>query len=155
MDSVCLIITSCFSLMLLDYVFDLVHQFVSTPRISLIRKQVTHLTHKTHSNGGSVARLKITLPGTNIARENKQKLVFQPSIFRCELLVSGRVTFWTPQWRFGSDDIPFHLGHFQVPDVDFPGCMRFMVSWRLPSPIPIALGLLHMYLKLYHKKSTS
>ena len=37
-----------------------------------------------------------TLPETNIAPENrpgpKRKLIFQPSIFRCEPLVSGRVT---------------------------------------------------------------
>ena len=37
-----------------------------------------------------------TLPETNISPENrpkpKRKVVFQPSIFRCELLVSGRVT---------------------------------------------------------------
>ena len=36
-----------------------------------------------------------TLPETNIAPENrpsqKETIVFQPSIFRCELLVSGRV----------------------------------------------------------------
>ena len=36
-----------------------------------------------------------TLPETNIASENrtsqKETIVFQPSIFRCELLVSGRV----------------------------------------------------------------
>ncbi len=36
-----------------------------------------------------------TLPETNIAPENRQSqketIVFQPSIFRCELLVSGRV----------------------------------------------------------------
>ena len=40
-------------------------------------------------------QLALTLPETNIAPENrpsqKEGLVFQPSIFRCELLVSGRV----------------------------------------------------------------
>ena len=36
-----------------------------------------------------------TLPRTNVAPENrpsqKETIVFQPSIFRCKLLVSGRV----------------------------------------------------------------
>ena len=37
----------------------------------------------------------ITLPETNVATENRpsqNKLVFQPSIFRCELFVSGQAT---------------------------------------------------------------
>ena len=44
---------------------------------------------------------KDTLPETNSSHlklgHPKRKLVFQPSIFRCELLVSGRVIFVT--WR--------------------------------------------------------
>ena len=42
-----------------------------------------------------LSRRSLTLPETNIAPENmasqKERIVFQPSIFRGELLVSGRV----------------------------------------------------------------
>ena len=47
------------------------------------------------SNNRSWTFMNYTLPETNIALKighPKRKLVFQPSIFRCELLVSGRVT---------------------------------------------------------------
>ena len=61
---------------------------------------------KTNMTGWKTHRLKmyfllkmgnfqshVTLPETNIAPEISKKLVFQPSIFRGELLVSGRVVF--------------------------------------------------------------
>ena len=46
------------------------------------------------------AKEKDTLPETNLAPENwpsqEETIVFQPSIFRGELLVSGRVVFFRP-----------------------------------------------------------
>ncbi len=34
---------------------------------------------------------------------------------------------WNPKsWRFGSDDFPFQTGDFQVPAVNFPGCIGIM-----------------------------
>ena len=44
---------------------------------------------------------KITLPETNMAPENrpsKRKVVFQPSIFRCKLSLSGRVSETNPSF---------------------------------------------------------
>ena len=59
---------------------------------SAIRGEITLLV-------GAIFYPIYTLPETNSSHRKiglrKRKLVFQPSIFRCELLVSGRVTgFW-------------------------------------------------------------
>ena len=49
----------------------------------------------------AIMKVTLTLPETNSSHlkigHPKRKLVFQPSIFRCELLVSGRVE--SPFWR--------------------------------------------------------
>ena len=37
-------------------------------------------------------------------------------------LYPGKLTAGTQKWSFGSDDILFQTGNFQVPAVNFPAC---------------------------------
>ena len=78
--------------------------YILFQKLADLRSQEANFSQK--NTDFAIERLsQSTLPETNIAPENKpsqkERIVFQPSICRCELLVSGRVSLLTP-WKFNA-----------------------------------------------------